>query len=257
MSRSIPVLGTAIVNNPYWLHRMFMSIDYPVDNFVVFNNNGRGQITKDVDGIKNLCNPNVKKIHVTHMPANVGCSGAWNLIIKCFMKAPYWVISNHDVMYEPGFLEEMNTCAQDSEVGTVHGSGGGWDIFLVKDWLIQKYGLFDEALYPAYCEDLDFGVRFIHDNIKRVLDLKHDYYHGSKKNDYSDGSQTWRSEPAIANHIHLAHEINKRYLHKKWGEGWQAHVDEPTYKSPFNIEELPVSFTTWDLEMNRRKHLGF
>ena len=169
MSRSIPVLGTAIVNNPYWLHRMFMSIDYPVDNFVVFNNNGRGQITKDVDGIKNLCNPNVKKIHVTHMPANVGCSGAWNLIIKCFMKAPYWVISNHDVMYEPGFLEEMNTCAQDPEVGTVHGAGGGWDIFLVKDWLIQKYGLFDEALYPAYCEDLCFRCIVKHDTSSSAI----------------------------------------------------------------------------------------
>ena len=132
MSSSIPVLGTAIVNNPYWLHRLFMSIDYPVDNFVVFNNNGRGQITEAVEAVRELDNPFVKKVHITHMPANVGCSGAWNLIIKCFMKAPYWIISNHDVMYEPGFLEEMNEKAQKPEVGVVHGSGGGWDIFLLR-----------------------------------------------------------------------------------------------------------------------------
>lgn len=256
MSDSIPVLGTDIVNNPYWLHRLFMSIDYPVENFVVFNNNGRGQITEAVDNIHNCSNPFVKKVHVTHLPSNIGCSGAWNLIIKSFITAKYWVISNHDVMYEPGFLEEMNTKAQDDEVGIVHGKGGGWDIFLLKDWMVQRYGLFDENLYPGYCEDMDYGMRFIHDDVKRVLSLDTDYYHGRRK-DYSDGSQTWRSEPRLEHAIHVAHELNKRYLHTKWGEAWQAHVDGETHKNPFNIPEFPVDFVTYDLDFVRRKYLGF
>ena len=256
MSDSIPVLGTSIVNNPYCLHRLFMSIDYPVENFVVFNNNGRGQITEAVDNIRNCSNPFVKKVHVTHLPSNIGCSGAWNLIIKSFITANYWVISNHDVMYEPGFLEEMNTKAQDDEVGIVHGKGGGWDIFLLKDWMVQRYGLFDENLYPGYCEDMDYGMRFIHDDVKRVLSLDTDYYHGRRK-DYSDGSQTWRSEPRLEQAIHVAHELNKRYLHTKWGEAWQAHVDGETYKNPFNIPEFPVDFVTYDLDFVRRKYLGF
>jgi len=233
-----------------------MSIDYPVDDFVVFNNNGRGQITEEVEAVKSLVNPFVRRVHVTHMPANIGCSGAWNLIIKSFMKAPYWVISNHDVMFEPGFLGEMSSKAEDEEVGIVHGSGGGWDIFLLKDWMVQKYGLFDENLYPGYCEDMDYGMRFIHDDVKRVLGLEHGYYHGTKK-DYSDGSQTWRSEPRLQNAVHVAHEMNKRYLHAKWSEAWQAHVEGETYKTPFNIPELPNSFTTWDLEFCRHKNLGF
>lgn len=256
MTNSIPVIGTAIVNNPYWLHRLFMSIDYPVDNFVVFNNNGRGQITDAVESVRKLSNPFVKRVHVTHMPANIGCSGAWNLIIKSFMRAPYWVISNHDVMFEPGFLEEMNTHAQDEDVATIHGSNGGWDIFLLKDWVVQKYGLFDENLYPGYCEDMDYGMRFIHDDLKRVLTLKSGYYHGHSK-DYSDGSQTWRSEPQLQVPVHVAHELNKRYLHAKWGEAWQAHVEGETYKTPFNIPEFPVDFVTYDLDFVRRKHLGF
>jgi len=233
-----------------------MSIDYPVDNFVVFNNNGRDQITDEVENIKGLSNPFVNRVHVTHMPSNIGCSGAWNLIIKSFMKAPYWVISNHDVMFEPGFLQEMQTRAEDDEVGVVHGSGGGWDIFLLKDWMVQRYGLFDENLYPGYCEDMDYGMRFIHDDVKRVMSLEHGYYHGTKK-DYSDGSQTWRSEPRLQTAVHIAHEMNKRYLHAKWSEAWQAHVDGETYKTPFDIPELPTSFTTWDLEFCRRKNLGF
>ena len=256
MAESIPVLGTAIVNNPYWLHRLFMSIDYPVDNFFVVNNNGRGQITDAVESVRKLSNPFVKKVHVTHMPANIGCSGAWNLIIKCFMKAPYWVISNHDVMFEPGFLQEMNEKAQDKGVATVHGSGGGWDIFLLKDWVVNKYGLFDENLYPGYCEDMDYGIRFIYDNLKRVLTLDHGYYHGSKK-DYSDGSQTWRSEPELANKIHMAHELNKSYMHAKWSEAWQGHVDGKPYKNPFNNPALPSCLTTYNLEFVRAKNLGF
>jgi hypothetical protein len=43
---SIPVIGTAVVNAPHWVYRLFYSIDYPVDTFIVFNNNGRDQITR-------------------------------------------------------------------------------------------------------------------------------------------------------------------------------------------------------------------
>ena len=139
------------MNCPHWIWRLFYSIDYPVDNFVVFNNNGRGQITRELDLLAAAPHKFVKKVHVVHMPSNLGCSGAWNLIIKSFLKAPYWVISNHDVMYEPGFLKEMNEKAQDKETGVVHGKNGGWDIFLLKDWMVKKYGLFDENLYPGYC----------------------------------------------------------------------------------------------------------
>ena len=110
---------------------------------------------------------------------------------------------------------------------------------------------------PLTARIWDYGMRFIHDDVKRVLDMDHGYFHGTKKNDYSDGSQTWRSEPQIANSVHMAHELNKRYLHIKWNEAWQAHVDGDTYKTPFNLKEMPVDFTTYDLSFVRRKHLGF
>jgi hypothetical protein len=49
---SIPVIGVPIVNNPYWITRLLMSIDYPVDDFVIINNNGRGQIDDELDNLK-------------------------------------------------------------------------------------------------------------------------------------------------------------------------------------------------------------
>ena len=78
---TIPVLGTAIVNSPHWVYRLLYSIDYPVDTFVVFNNNGRGQITEELDMLTKLPHKHVKKNVVCHLPTNLGCSGAWNMII--------------------------------------------------------------------------------------------------------------------------------------------------------------------------------
>ena len=47
----IPVIGTAIVNGVHWLQRLLDSVDYPVENFVIFNNNGKGEITEELDKI--------------------------------------------------------------------------------------------------------------------------------------------------------------------------------------------------------------
>jgi hypothetical protein len=52
--------------------------------------------------------------------------------------------------------------------------------------------------------------------------------------------QTWRSEPALAEKIHIAHEMNKHYLHAKWSPAWQAHIEGDVYPHPFNNEALPV-----------------
>lgn len=65
--KSIPVIGVPVVSNPYWITRLLMSIDYPVDNFVVINNNGRGQIDEELDNLKNITHKFVKNIKVCHL----------------------------------------------------------------------------------------------------------------------------------------------------------------------------------------------
>ena len=254
---TIPVLGPAIVNSPHWVYRLLYSIDYPVDTFVVFNNNGRGQITEELDMLTKVPHKHVKKIVVCHLPTNLGCSGAWNMIIKSNMNAPFWVISNHDLMYTPGMLKSMMERAEDPETGIVHGDNGSWDLFLIKDWVVQEFGLFDENLYPGYCEDMDYGMRFKHRNLKRNMSVGKPYFHGETSGDYADGSQTWRSEPELANGIHKAHELNKQYLHAKWNPAWQFHVEGEVYKAPFNDESYPLSYTQYDLHFVRSKNLGF
>jgi len=256
---SIPVIGTAIVNNAYWIQKLIDSVDYPTDNFVVFDNNGRGQLIEELDNIAKISHPFIRKITICHMPANIGVSGAWNLIIKCYMNVPYWIITNHDIEFTPGFLQKMVELSEDPEVGMVHGSGGdfgdgGYDIFLIKDWVIQKYGLFDENLYPAYCEDADYIMRLKHQPIKTVSSVGIPYLHGGGTNYYETGQQTKKGEPWLIDRLNEINLINFEYMNEKWGPHWRMTWP---YFHPFNKEDIPISMTSYDLTYVRRKYLGF
>lgn len=256
---TIPVLGTAIVNGPHWLKRLIKSVDYPVDNFVVFNNNGRGQITKELDELAAIPHAFIKKIHITHMPTNIGCSGAWNLIIKSFMMSPYWIICGHDIAFTPGFLEEMIKLSEDPEVGMVHGAGGdfgdgGYELFLIKDWVIQSHGLFDENLYPGYGEDVDYIMRLKHHPIKRIPTVGKSFFHGETENYYQTGQQTKKGEPGLEDKLNDVNLINFEYLFEKWGPNWRMTWP---YQFPFNNPNIPLTYTSYNIEYVRRKYLGF
>lgn len=251
---SIPVIGVPIVNGVHWLRRLIDSVDYPVENFFIVNNNGRGQIDKELDEICNSKHPFIKKFHVSHLPSNLGCGGAWNLIIKSYMMKPYWIIVNHDVEFSPGLLKLFHDEAINSEYGMIHGKnsdwgGGMYDLFLIKDWVVQKCGLFDENLYPAYAEDVDYHIRVKNENIK-YKSLNANYLHGEK--DYSTtGSQTWRTDINLKEGLNKSRILNEtEYLVKKWGSNFE-------YLTPFNDDVFSNNYTTYDLNFNREKNLGF
>jgi hypothetical protein len=259
---SIPVIGAPVVSNPYWVTRLIMSVDYPVDSLVIINNNGRGQIDEELDRLKKMTHKFIKEIKVCHMPANIGCAGAWNLIIKSYMLSPYWIIVNDDVAFGGGLLKEMSEIVNsDPNIGMIHPNPGdfnlgSWDLFLIRDNIIKTFGLFDENTYPAYCEDTDYMMRFQHRPIRKVVGLKNKYLHGLEDSSqyYSSGSQTEKSEFGLKEKLDKANQMNIEYLTSKWGVGWR-HMN-PT-KNPFDKEEIPIHHTKYDLEFVRQKHLGF
>lgn len=257
--KSIPVIGTAVVNSPYWVHRLIASVDYPVDNFVIFNNNGRGEITEELDNIVKISHKYIEKITVCHLPANLGLPAVFNLIIKSYLTQPCWLMVNYDVAFNPGFLQELALKASNPEVGMVHGKKGdfglpAWDVFLIKDWVVQEYGLFDENFYPAYCEDADYLMRFNHKPVNYVAGITKGFYHGTSTDYYEGGSQTMKSDPTLASRLAEVNEINFEYMNKKWGPGWRQMGP---YEKPFNNSTMPLSITTYDLEFCRKKYLGF
>jgi hypothetical protein len=249
----IPVIGTPIVNSPHWLYKLVMSVDYPTSEFVIINNNGRGEISKELDNLCELNHKYIDKIKVCHLPANIGCGGAWNLIIKSYMMCPYWVITSNDVSFSPGFLETMIEASKDPEVGIVKPEYLSFEVFLIKDWVVDKYGLFDENLYPAYAEDLDYLMRFIVDPIKEVH-IGKNFLHGDKSYEES-GSQTWRSDMSLKYTMDNSRIINENeYMKEKWGPTWR--YPQP-YSHPFNIETNDISVTKYKLNFVRRKYTGF
>ena len=77
----IPVIGTAIVNGVHWLQRLLDSVDYPVENFVIFNNNGKGEITEK--------DHKVVKAEIKIMGTSV--NGAVSLLIMASNSLVVWV----------------------------------------------------------------------------------------------------------------------------------------------------------------------
>ena len=262
MVDKIPVIGAAVVNSTYWISRLLMSIDYPVENFVIINNNGRGQIDEELDRLTKMKHKYVDNIKVVHLPSNIGCAGAWNLIIKCYMLAPYWIIANDDVAFGPGLLKEMvDTLNSDPVIGMIHPNAGdfgigAWDLFLIRENVVKIFGLFDENTYPAYCEDADYIMRMAHRPIRKVVSLQKTYMHGDADSSkyYENGSQTQKNEQGLKEKLDHSNELNIEYLTKKWGPNWRNL--NPTF-DVFEGQSNPISMTTWDLEFVRRKHLGF
>jgi SAM-dependent methyltransferase len=251
----IPVIGVPIVNGLQWIERLIQSIDYPVKDLFIINNNGRGQLTEQLDSLTKIKHPYIDNIKVSHLPANIGCSGAWNLIIKCYMTELYWIIANHDIAFSPGLLKEMIEKSND-DVGIVKSKSFQWDLFLIKESTIQECGLFDENYYPAYMEDCDYHIRLLNKNIK-ISHIESEHYHGENKYENS-GSQTLRVEEDLAEKLFYSHDTNSWYMSEKWGPSWRdLNWNFNPWKHPYNNSEIPITYTTYDLKFVRRKHLGF
>ena len=264
----IPVIGTAIVNEVKWLKRQLDSVDFPVENYIIVDNSA-GDLNEELnDLISNTTNEFIKNLKVYHMPYNIGCGAAWNMIINSFMKSKYWVLASHDCSFGVGFLKEMYDKALDNEIGMVHGNGGefglgAYDLFLIKSCVVQSHGYFDENLYPAYGEDVDYIMRLQNKPIKKSVDLKSIYYHGDSEIngpkggdvDYVEtGMNTKKHSQELYDKLTYINEVNYEYLFKKWGPDWRT---VSPYKYPFNIEGLDIRASIVDLEFCKGKHLGF
>jgi hypothetical protein len=128
---------------------------------------------------------------------------------------------------------------------------GFYDLFLIKDWVVERCGLFDENLYPAYAEDVDYYMRVQNENIKSSI-LNLEYFHGDF--DYNtSGSQTWKIELDLKDKIDKGRIMNETmYLNKKWGDFWNNRYDYP-----YNNKYYNSKYTSYDLNFVRQKYLGF
>jgi beta-1,4-mannosyl-glycoprotein beta-1,4-N-acetylglucosaminyltransferase len=264
---SIPVLGTLVCTTTKWIKKQLDSIDFPIENYIIINNN-TPLLAKELDEIVSNGHKFIKNLKVYHMPYNLGCAEGWNTIIKSFIFSPYWVIINDDVSFTPGFLKELHeTALENPDAGMVHGKPihlpnmnkfGSFDMFLIRDWVIKDYGLFDINYYPAYLEDFDYMLRLWNKPIRIINELKHKYYHGDTLDYNVSGKNTQKTSDELFIRLINARYKNYNYFLKKWNanpENINENNINDIYKYPFNNPENNISLTTFDINFAREKDL--
>lgn len=150
---SIPVLIIPVLNRFDMLEQAIQCMDYPIDNLLIIDNSNSYQMPSNLKVHENLKNT---KCQVLNMPANMGVAGSWNLGIKCFPHAPYWLISSNDNHWMPGGLKEMSELSAPDKLVM---SNQAWNGFSLGSDIVRQIGLFDENFYPAYSEDSDYMLR--------------------------------------------------------------------------------------------------
>jgi len=153
----IPAVIIPVLNRFDLLEHCISTIDCEVENLLIIDNSGSYSIPKGLYD---------QKVWVLNMPANLGVAGSWNLGIKSFPFAPYWVVASNDVFFQPRQLERF---AEISRPDLLIKSTQSWGCFSLGSDIVKKVGLFDENFHPAYYEDVDYETRLASLNLSKSL----------------------------------------------------------------------------------------
>lgn len=265
--KALAVVGVLVCTTTKWIKKQLESIDYPIENYIIINNNTEC-LARELDIIVAKKYPFIKNLKVYHMPYNLGCADGWNTIIKSFLFSPYWVIVNDDVSFMPGLLQELHDCYENNkDAGLIHGKPcflpyltkfGSYDMFLIRDWVVKEYGLFDVNYYPAYYEDFDHMMRLLNEPIKIINKLNHTYLHGDTTDYNTSGSNTQKASDDLYIRMTNSRYKNFDYFFKKWNispEYINSINYSSIYKYPFNNPNNSVSFTDIDFDFRKSKYL--
>lgn len=195
---SIPVIIIPTLNRYDLLDQMLESINYPVDNILVIDN-GNGYKTD-------------KNVKVLNMPANLGMSASWNLGIKLYPHAKYWLFASADTVWGETALSEIDQVSGPDKVVLTDDAYG---CFSVGENVIETVGLFDEYFYPIYFEDNDF-----HERVSRFCNAD-TIVSTSINTAPQSGSQTINSDSSLMNRNNETFLKNKEYYDFKHANNFQ------------------------------------
>ena len=204
----IPAVIIPVLNRFDLLEECISSIDCEVEHLLIVDNSGQYSIPAGLYS---------GKVTVLNMPANMGVAGSWNLGIKSFPFAPYWIIASNDIKYAPGQLQKL---ADNSSPDVVITTSQAWSSFSIGSNIVKKVGLFDENYHPAYYEDTDYESRM------RRLGLRDSLQ--SKNIDVIayGAATTIQNEERLFNRNIVTNESNKEYWDKKFSVEGIVHAGQ-------------------------------
>lgn len=146
----IPGMVVPTLTRADLLPRMLDSIDVPVETLLVIANGGAEVRWNKSDRVGRMC--------VASIPDNLGVAASWNLGIKALFRLPWILIASDDVTFPPGELAKLAADAGPDRL-TLARTWPYWCAFAFGLDAVDKVGLFDERLYPAYYEDTEWAWR--------------------------------------------------------------------------------------------------
>jgi GT2 family glycosyltransferase len=196
----IPVLIVPVLTR-YELLDIFISrLDYPIDKLIIIDNGNQKPSP--------VC-PVANSLEVISVPFNLGVAASWNLGIKVSPMSNYWLICNFDIEIPAGNLQRIAEAAKDDAI-MLSGVPGRFFCFTIGEKVVERVGLFDEAIYPGYFEDNDYHHRCNSLGVP-VLDSGVDVGHINSATLYSSGEFVTRN-----NHTFID---NQRYFQDKQASG--------------------------------------
>lgn len=178
---------------------------------------------------------------------NKGVSSSYNQGIKT-SNSKYYLIVNNDIVFRNDSVDNLLKFARSKDYGMVtvvdtlrcfktdylsfqieekEWEGLCNSCFILKDWVIDKVGFYDEAYWPAYCEDLDYLHRMSVYGIEKKSTftsvVKHDEGSTGRTNNWKLGESC--NTPSEL--YHHAYVKNKGYYATKFKLGNQ-------FNSPIN-----------------------
>ena len=196
----IPVLIIPVLNRFDLLDEALKSIDYPIGEILIINNNRENDYTPPLD----------IKARVLNLPSNLGISGSWNLGIKLYPHVDYWLFSSADTSFRPDELQKFNKFSSPNHFIK---SNAHYSCFSLGSKIVEDVGLFDEYIYPAYFEDNDYDDRMVNAGYSDLILCP-----GIQVDDHG-GSQTIKSDEKLMNRNNETFNKNGEYYREKKRSG--------------------------------------
>lgn len=189
-------LTVPVLNRYDLLQRMLSSIDQPIENLLIIDNGG---------GLHDVAVPDfVKNFRVLPMLSNLGVASSWNLGIKQFFYCDTFNFASADMWFAEGDLTALASAKPDKI--NLHQHFPHWQTFSIGSQVVEKIGLFDEALHPIYFEDNDYARRAL----AAGFEIEHLPMTGGH-----DNSSTIGSDDHYAKRNSATFVVNQEYYQQK------------------------------------------
>jgi GT2 family glycosyltransferase len=172
-------------------------------------------------------------VSVYTAPENLGVAAGWNWLMYVTKTAPFTLIANDDVRFEPDtILNMVKVMAKNPAAGIFASSrneSNEFSCYALARWAYNLIGPFDEVFWPAYFEDNDYTIRARKAGVVLHLSDKFGFGHA--------GSATIKSYTEAEKQEHVRQfERNKAAYIAKWGGLPGKEVYERPYNTPKSTE---------------------